>query len=309
LRPVCDVIAFGEISFDTLILIGERAEADGKTRALSLVDAPGGQAATFAVGCRRLGWRTRVIGVIGDDSGGASTRAALEHEGVDPMLVMRPGIPTRRAVIEVDGASGDRRVFSHRDSRLNLSPGEIPDPFFTDASLLMVDATDATTARRAAAVARAAGVTTLVDVDEPTDGARSLLREIELIVLPADVVAPMSGRADLGAGLAVLAHNTGASLVVATLGAAGAVALTSAGEFRATPPAVDVVDTTGAGDAFRAGLAAGWLAAARRGESRPDWQQILDDAVLVAALNCRALGAQTALPARSAVPERLWGPL
>ena len=73
-------------------------------------------------------------------------------------------------------------------------------------------------------------------------------------------------------------------------------AWTEAGEIRAPGIRVIVADTTGAGDAFRAGLAAGWLS---RADDPPDLAKLMADANFVGALNCRAIGAQTALPGAS----------
>ena len=63
-------------------------------------------------------------------------------------------------------------------------------------------------------------------------------------------------------------------------------------EIRTRAYRVDVVDTTGAGDAFRGGLAAAWV----RLDAAAPLEDILRYANATAALNCRAVGAQTALP-------------
>ena len=69
------------------------------------------------------------------------------------------------------------------------------------------------------------------------------------------------------------------------------------------PPAFPgpVVDTTGAGDVFRAGFIAGWLA----GGDRAELETVLRWANAVAALKCRGLGARSASPTRAAVEALL----
>ena len=64
---------------------------------------------------------------------------------------------------------------------------------------------------------------------------------------------------------------------------------------------VPVVDTTGAGDVFRGGFIAGWLAAGARTQA----EDILTYANAVAAMKCRALGARTAIPRRAEVESFL----
>ena len=62
-----------------------------------------------------------------------------------------------------------------------------------------------------------------------------------------------------------------------------------------------MVDTTGAGDAFRGGFISAWLATDGSG----DVAELLRYANAVAALNCRGLGARGGLPTRSDVRKLL----
>ena len=83
--------------------------------------------------------------------------------------------------------------------------------------------------------------------------------------------------------------------VIATLGGDGAVAVTAAGEaWRASVLPVEIIDTTGAGDAFVGGFAAALA-------SGLDLAQGLRLASTAAGLSCTGFGAQTALPTRAAV--------
>ena len=123
-------------------------------------------------------------------------------------------------------------------------------------------------------------------------------------MLPESIVARLAGVPDLGRALRVIGAESGAAAVVATLGASGALAWCRDGEVRSPPHAATVVDSTGAGDAFRAGFAAAWLGTAG---TDPDLADLLAGANLVAALSCRAVGAQEGLPQRWEVPARLTG--
>ena len=153
-------------------------------------------------------------------------------------------------------------------------------------------------------MARAAGVATMVDVDYVWPGLHELLREVDIVVLPGSIAEVATGVSGVGAALAEIGRLSGAAAVVATLGPEGAIAWAGGQEIRVPAAAVDVVDTTGAGDAFRAGFAAGWLA---RAGTDPDLADLLTDASLVAGLACRGLGAQTSLPKALEVPAHLRG--
>jgi sugar/nucleoside kinase (ribokinase family) len=292
-----DFAALGENSLDTLVIASGPGHA-GKQRASALVELPGGQAVA------RLGWRSRYIGVVGDDAAGEVVTRALKTAHVDPVLSIRAGVQTRRAVIVVDDVSGDRRVYERRDPALALSGADAPDTVFADTRILLIDLCDPPAALRAAQVARAADVRTLVDVDRPDSSLAALFRLVDLIVVPEGALAAIAGTGEAGRALARLSEESGAAAVIATLGSEGAIAVCQGREVRSAAHPVSVVDTTGAGDAFRAGLAAGWLA---RGAEDPDLAELLADANLVASLNCRALGAQTALPQALEVPRHLRG--
>jgi sugar/nucleoside kinase (ribokinase family) len=102
----------------------------------------------------------------------------------------------------------------------------------------------------------------------------------------------LTGAASVEEGLRHLSRRTPAPLIVATLGAEGSVALLDGRVIRTPALAVEVVDTTGAGDAFRGGFVAGWL----RSDGRERVEVLLRQANAVAGLSCRGRGAQGALP-------------
>ncbi|HEX5070376.1 MAG TPA: carbohydrate kinase family protein [Vicinamibacterales bacterium] len=300
-----DFTALGENSLDTVVAVAGPAVA-GKQTALELRELPGGQAATAAVAMARLNWRSRYIGAVGDDLTGSVVRRTLDHERVQPAVVTRAGIRTRRAIVMVNSETGERHVVEHRDPALDFRPDDLPEGLFADTRILLVDLTDPAASLRAARLARAAGARILIDMDRPDPSVDQLLPLVDLIVVPAEALGAISGSTEPGQGVKRLADQSGSGAVIATLGPEGALAWAEGREIRSPAHQVEVVDTTGAGDAFRAGLAAGWLG---RHGSDPDLAELLADANLVAALNCRALGAQTSLPQALEVPAHLRGPV
>jgi len=289
-----DFVAVGECSLDFVGLMATEVVAGAKVPLEEFAVCPGGQAATAAAGCARLGWRSRCVGTLGRDPWGERIAAALDHESVDLHAVWRDDVPTRTAIILVSASTGDRTVLSHRDARLTLSHAEHPLGAATSGRILLVDAVDPAWSTEAARAARARGIPTIVDVDEPGPAVEGLLEEADVLVVPRTVPERMTGLNSPGAGARELMRRFSPAVVVVTLGAEGALGLAAGREYRVRPPAVAVRDTTGAGDAFRAGFAAGWL------EMGPDAaiDELLRFATAVAALNCRDLGAQTALPGR-----------
>ena len=124
--------------------------------------------------------------------------------------------------------------------------------------------------------------------------ARALPDELDGVILTpnADEARTLAGEQDVEAAARALAARTGAPVLV-TLGADGALLLS--GEVERLPaPAVDVVDTTGAGDAVNGALAAE-LAAGR------PLREAARFAMVAAALSTRAAGARAGMPRRDDV--------
>lgn len=289
-----DFVAAGEGGVDVISLVDGLPAFDRKTSASGRHVMPGGQAATAAAGVARLGWRSRWIGVTGDDDWGRMLRRALQHEGVDVAASVRPSAATRSAVVFVDRSSGRRAIVESRDPALDLCADEISAETLCSGRIILVDGSDMQLSLRTATAARRAGLRTMVDLDRQHPAALELLSEIDAVILPEALVHELTAIGSSGKAIASLAAALPrAALVAATLGEGGAVGWCHGEEILVPAYAVDVRDTTGAGDAFRAGFAARWL---ETGNADVEVADLLEYAALVAGLSCRGLGAQTGLP-------------
>lgn len=296
-----DVVTLGENSLDFVARLAAPATGAPKQELSEFRLQPGGQMATAALACARLGLRTRYVGAFGDDEWGRRARAPLDAAGVEVIAASRVMVPGRIAMILVS-SDGDRVVYEHRDRALYLAPEEVTPAMVEDSRVLLVDATHIDASIRAAQIARRANTITVVDVDRASADVDRLLAEIDIVVVPQPFVTDATGLADLRTGMVALAARClHASILIVTRGDAGVVALCD-GQFVEVPAfAVDVVDTTGAGDAFRAGLAVALITLSPAVSLR----DVLRFASAVAALNCRAVGAQAGLPTLAEVRDHL----
>ena len=296
---LADFVAVGEGGIDLVSVVPRLPELDAKTSATRRLELPGGQAATAAIAAARLGWRTRWIGATGDDAWGRALRDALHRENVDVAAVTRSGASTRTATVLVEQSSGRRAVVEFRDARLDLDPHEFPVSSLCAGRITLVDGTAPVLSTHVARIAREIGTRTMIDVDHSAPQTMALLQLIDVVILPGVLAEELAGRTSAGEAVAALGKSLpAAAVVIATLGADGAVAWSRGREVFVPAVKATVIDTTGAGDAFRAGFAARWLATP---ESNPDLSDLLEYAALVAALSCRELGAQTGLPTAAEV--------
>jgi sulfofructose kinase len=295
-KPV-DVVGLGENSLDLLAVAARFPRPDSKQTLDRLSSLVGGQTATAMVACARLGWRARYLGGVGDDEAGRRVTEALLGEGVDVQARSREGASTRKAIIVVDARTGRRAVLEHRDPKVALRPDELDSTLVTSGRVLLIDARDPIVSAAAAVMARDASVPVVLDVEEPAPGVEALLRLVDVIVSTASFPTALTGARGIGTALARLAAMSGSAAVIATLGPEGSLAWLDGHELRSRGFRVKAVDTTGAGDAFRGGLIAGWLGAGPG--TGP--ATVLEYANAVAALNCLGFGALAGLPTRREV--------
>jgi ribokinase len=214
----------------------------------------GGKGANQAVAAREAGADVAMIGCVGRDADGDAYRARLSALGVEVSGVRSlPGVPTGTAHVVVD-AMGENAIIVVPGANGGLSSGDLA-PLDRlsrrDVVLLQLEVplrvVDEAVRRAVAA------------------GARVVLNLAPYAQLPAPVVA-LADPVVVNEPEAALLRAGGAhpaSLVV-TRGAAGAV---WDGETAAGPPVAEVVDTTGAGDAFCGALAAALARGADRAEA------------------------------------------
>ena len=214
------------------------------------VELVGGQAVNVAAGLAALGIATGYAGVVGTDAAGASIAAELRRRGVDlRALEARPG---RTGVTDIATENGERRFVAEA---YGVSAPYVPSAAALAAAgevrLVYAAHVDGLWALRRAL--RPGAVLAVDASDGPLDP--SVPEVAHVLFRSAPGMDP--GVAEL-AGEALVAR--GPSIVVFTLGAAGAVAVARDGNRAHRPPAGPVtMDTLGAGDALAAGFLAAWL--------------------------------------------------
>ena len=248
----------------------------------------GGQMATALSACAAMGLRTAYLGAMGDDPNGTRIRDELVRRGIDlTHCVVRKGV-NQFAVIAVEEKTGERIVLWDRDDCLLLTPSEVSARAVASARLVHVDDVDQEAAILAATLAREAGVPATSDIDRVTDRTDALVDAVSVPIFAEHVPPAITGEDDPERALRKL-RKRHPGLLCITLGPRGSVILD--GDQMIHEPAIPVhaVDTTGAGDVFRAAF----IHALLRGESARD---ILRFANATAAVSCMRPGAIASVP-------------
>jgi sugar/nucleoside kinase (ribokinase family) len=294
-----DVLGIGECSIDQIARVETAPPPGGKARILSRVRLPGGQIASALLACARLGRRAAFIGSVGSDPEAELALAPLREAGIDLTRVrIVAGAPTRSAWIWVEAGSGERTVLWERDPRLALGPEAVSGEDVALARALLVDATDLGASLRAAELARSLGRPCVVDADAPQPGLERLLALASHPVVAEPLARALFGDAERAVRELAAA---GAAMPIVTRGRGGAVAWSDGAVAYVPAFAIDALDTTGAGDAFHAGVVHGVL-------DGLSGAPLLRVAHAVAACACSALGAQQGLPTREELAAFLADP-
>ncbi len=295
-----DVIGVGANSVDFVYLLPEFPNPAGPTSKQPITShrvSPGGQTATALCTCAALGLRTSYVGAFGSDDNGRRMLHTLAQHGVSTDAAIARAVANRYAVILIDERHGERVVLWRRDPLLNVSRDELRATALAGARVVHVDDEDEELAIAAADIARAAGAIVTSDIDRVTARTRELADAVTIPIFAEHVPEVLTGDRDLESALRRLRAPHHALLCV-TLGARGAMLLDGDRAEHVPGYAVDVLDSTGAGDVFRGAF----IYALLRGDAPTD---IVRFANAAAAIACTRYGAIGGVPSLEDINLRL----
>ncbi|HEX6453284.1 MAG TPA: ribokinase [Trebonia sp.] len=256
-----------------LTVYGPRLPRPGETVVGDGFDSgPGGKGANQAIGAQRLGADVTFVTKLGDDLFGRQARAVLAAEGLPEWGVLTGQAPTGVAFILVDAAA-ENMIAIAPGANLELTPADVLalEDRVRDVGIVLVQLEcEASLAVGVAAWAREKGKRAILNPAPARELSISDLKAFEIITPNETELRTLADAAGTGgdgpAEQAVALVRAGVPNVVVTLGKDGALWAGADGVRTFPAPVVQAVDTTGAGDAFNAGLAA----ALARGDSLPD---------------------------------------
>ena len=291
-RPPSVVLTCGLATLDVVQTVDHVPAPDEKLVATDLVVAAGGPAATAAVTCSTLGIPARLLSRIGDGPLASIVAADLREAGVDVVDVGGPSLSPPVSTVLVTRGTGERAVVSVNATasgarQLDGSGTGLPAGLLAGAVVVLVDGHHLDLALGCARAARERGIPVVLDGGSWKPGLEALLPLVDVAVLSADFAVP-------GAGDPLAAVRRAGPRVVAQSHGSGPIrVLTYEGITTVEVPAVEVVDTLGAGDVLHGALVA-WLASAV-GPGRATVAEVrvgLAWAAGVASASCAAAGSR-----------------
>jgi len=270
---------------------------------------PGGDAANVSVLLSQLGCRTALCAAVGDDAIGRAVTDMLTHAGVDTSHIrQKPNAATALSVVMINNA-GDRTFLYQKGGNEMLCRSDFDDTLLGKTrhinygSFFLMPALDRGGITDIFRQAKNAGLTLSADTVQDRyglglEGIAEAVRCLDMF-LPSYIEAKlMTGERDAKRMARRIADVTGEKYVVIKMGAEGCFVHEPTREYQVAPFPAEVVDTTGAGDSFVAGVIKAYL------EGRP-FEECIRYGSAAAALNIAHVGATHASVTAEAVDDFL----
>lgn len=295
-----DVLVIGGANTDFLVRGPSLPKPGASVEGEEFQEAQGGKGANQAVCAARLGAKVAFVARVGEDERGAAIRRQLSSDGIDVTAVETDeGAATGVALVMVD-ASGEKQILTAPGANRRLTSADIEraHELIARARVVLLQLEVPLEAIEAAVrSSRAAGAHVVLDPAPPRALSEELLRDVH-------VIRPNAAEAEVLTGIPVTDRASAKSAAENLLrrGVGAAVIGAPEGDLLRTPDdelwlphlPVQVVDATGAGDAFAAALAV----CMARGE---DLRSAARFANAAAALATTRVGARAGLPTHAEV--------
>ncbi len=301
-ETIFDVIGLGEIVVDVLLKIPHFPKPDEKIYVVHSEKQAGGVTANFCVGVARQGLRVAFIGAIGNDAEGNYLRERLLQEGVDDRFLSTKEQCQTPVNIVMVSEIGEKAILQSEHMRITLPHKELIQADLIQTSKhLHLTAINFETAYEAIKLAKRNGLTISLDLEAQVvrdypDKIHMLLEYVDFL-LPNRLGAYEFTKITNPSKASLKFLDYGPSVIIMTLGENGVLLTTE--EKQESHPAYqveNVVDTTGAGDAFNAGFITGFLLGRSLDQSIKQGQA-------TAALKIQGMGAQASLPSLQQLEE------
>ncbi|MES2598390.1 MAG: ribokinase [Verrucomicrobiota bacterium] len=285
-RKLPKIVVVGSLNVDHTLRV-PRIPAPGETLTASrMLTCFGGKGANQAVAAARAGGSVAMIGCVGVDDFGTRYIEHLKSEGIDTSGILRSETPTGSAFIAVDDR-GENSIIVNPGANHVITPEDIEKHAelirSADALLLQLEC-QLSVVRRAAQIAREAGVRVILNPSPLSDAFLTERFEVDVLIVNEGEAAKITPNRNL--------RDAKCRQLIITRGADSTLSITEEGVIEVAPPRVTPVDTVGAGDSF-----AGAFAVAS-GESDADAIRFANAAGALATLKA---GAQPAIPTQHEV--------
>lgn len=289
-----DLLSVGHAAYDLTMTVDRHPQADEKLQATSMQTCGGGPAANAAVQAARLGGRSSFCGYLGNDLYGDAHVAELKSENIDLTCLVRGSHPSSISQI-LAKPDGSRSLVNFKGDTPWLA-ADAADVSSIHPKAILFDGHEPLISERLIDWAIAQHIPTVLDAGSVHRGTEALAMKVDYLVASEKFARQCCGTDDMDMALKQLANPQNS--VVITLGEHGLIWAHDDESGSLPSFTVDVIDSTGAGDAFHGAFALGVALGMA-------WHELLQFASAAGALTCTRLGARMGLPTAAEVETLL----
>jgi len=293
------VTGVGTAVVDYVGVVDHYPEPDTQIELQTFSKQTGGNVATAMVTLARLGAKASFLGKFGEDELGKTVHADLCANGVDLSGSLREaGGSMGFAFIIVEAGTGRRTILWTGEGKSHLAAHEVDRETILASRYLHLDHYSMEAAVAAARIAKEADVQVVLDAEFVQAGIEELLPMVDVLIACADFAYDYTGTNNCDDALSALYDKTAAHTVAITAGVHGSYCRSALETHRQLAFPINAVDTTGCGDVYHGAFIYGMM---------QNWPlaRTAAFASAAAALNCRGLGGQSAIPDLQEVEEFL----
>lgn len=288
---VIDCLGMGIIPYDLLFNVAKFPGPGKKIDANGFFMQGGGPVPNVVIGLSRLGFKTALIAVVGDDPFGKISIDEIIKEGVEHRFIIVKKQPSALAAGWIEDGSGQRTLVLSRE--IFVKPGDIKTSTYPVPRIIHLDGRDMPATLKLARWAKKMGVTVSFDIGSMRNDVSAVFGYVDHLVVADGYAFPFTGTRTGKAAIKKLARLCAGTIVVTEgiKGSTGYERLSGNHGQLAFQPAYRVknVDTTGAGDCYHTGYLYGLLKGLNLSE-----RMKLGSAA--AALKCTKPGARSGIP-------------
>lgn len=287
----------------------------GQTLAGTFISGPGGKGSNQAVAAGRAGAPTLYVGAIGHDALGREAKAFYRAEGIAAKWATKPRHPTGSAAILVNDA-GQNEIIVALSANNRLAKSDLPLKAITNARIVITQLeANLPASTHALKLGRDAGALTILNpAPFRAEFKPAMLKHVDILIPNETEFVELINRLDKSGGkpltaaalfklspakLHTLCGAVGVPIVIITLGQRGVFISRADGYLEVPAFQVKAIDTTGAGDAFVGGFAAGLI------EHEGDLAAAAQHGCAVAALSVTKPGTAPSMPTATAIKKFL----
>lgn len=283
----------GIIPYDLLFNVDKYPGPGMKINANGFFMQGGGPVPNVVIGLARLGFKSALIAVVGDDPFGKISIEEIKNEGVDHRFIIVKKQPSALATGWIEDGSGQRTMVLSRE--IFVKPGDIKTSAYPIPRVLHLDGRDMPATLKLARWAKRKGVVVSFDIGSMRNDVSEVFPYVDHLVVADSYAFPFTRTKTARSAIRKLARLCPGTIVV-TEGIKGSTGVErlpdKEGRFIFQPAyRVKNVDTTGAGDCYHTGYLYGLLEGC-------DIAQRMKLGSAAAALKCTKPGARSGIPTK-----------